>query len=114
MYAPPAVGQVPGWVLIIGGLWSYEYLLFRSDVFRQPVGDAENIVACQREAGELRRKLTVRRGVLAWGAHALVVRLIRLAHHDDVPVKVRLTLVIHHVSRHIKRVIRECWGVVRV
>jgi hypothetical protein len=27
--------MVPGWVVIIGALWSYEYLLFRSDVFRQ-------------------------------------------------------------------------------
>lgn len=77
----------PGWFLILSCLWGYEAILFKNDVFRQPIGDAANILACQTEAGELRRKLTARRGVLAWGAHALVVRLVRMCAHADVPVQ---------------------------
>eukprot|EP01052_Picozoa_sp_SAG31_P015207 SAG31_NODE_971_length_10655_cov_35.774915_3_plen_1569_part_00 len=78
----------PGWIVILSCLWGYEAVLFKNDVFRQPIGDEANILACQNEAGDLRRKLTSRRGVWAWGAHALVVRLIRMTAHADAPVQV--------------------------
>eukprot|EP01051_Picozoa_sp_SAG22_P006442 SAG22_NODE_422_length_10687_cov_4.448149_3_plen_561_part_00 len=70
---------IPGWLLIWAVLGYHEYSLFRKDGFRKPAGDKQNIEKQSELVAELGQRILGRRGILAWGTHATIVDLIRLA-----------------------------------
>jgi hypothetical protein len=56
-------------------------------VFRQPVGDEANIAACLVEIAKLADKIRGAKSLQLWGVHAKIVRLLRFAEHEDLPVR---------------------------
>eukprot|EP01052_Picozoa_sp_SAG31_P001347 SAG31_NODE_46_length_30980_cov_226.095107_7_plen_1671_part_00 len=87
---------VAGWVLIGIVMFTMEYMEFSQDGFLKPQGDAKNIEAQTRIVEELAEQLQTRTGIRAWGAHATIVRLVRLAEHPDESVR---TLALTQISK---------------
>lgn len=75
-----------GWVFIIGSQVGYEGFKFRTDVFRQAVGDQANIEKCKRDIAAQKSAITTAQSLMRWGVHAKITRLVRFAEHPDTEV----------------------------
>eukprot|EP01052_Picozoa_sp_SAG31_P007927 SAG31_NODE_389_length_16370_cov_4.517915_3_plen_536_part_00 len=76
-----------GWVTLWIMIWGYEIYKFKTDVFRQPVGLPGNIFKCKKEIDRLKEQILGAKSLAKWGVHAKVVRLLRFAEHEDLPVR---------------------------
>lgn len=76
-----------GWILVWICIFGYEIFKFKKDVFRQPLGLPGNIFKCKAEIEKLQTQIIGARSLLQWGVHAKIVRLVRFAEHEDLPVR---------------------------
>ena len=76
-----------GWVFVWICIFGYEALKFKKDVFRQPVGDQENIDNCFKDIERLEAAIASAKSLQKWGVHAKIVRLMRFCEHEDNPVR---------------------------
>lgn len=74
---------ISGWVFIIGTQLIYEGWKFKTDVFRQELGDEENIARCKLDIEQLQKSITTARSVMRWGVHSKITRLVRFAEHPE-------------------------------
>lgn len=77
----------PGWIVIQGAIWGYEYYLFKNDVFKKEIGDADNIQAVKDECLQLRKTICFTQFINRWGHHYRIVRLLRLCEHPDIEIQ---------------------------
>jgi hypothetical protein len=76
-----------GWAFIIGSQLIYEGWNFKTDVFRQEIGDEENIDKSKKDIASLKKSIINARSLKRWGVHSQITRLIRFAEHPDAPVQ---------------------------
>ena len=75
-----------GWLLIWLAIIFLEKKKIDDDVFLQPPDTAETLALCKSEALAQQRNIAFAKGVGKWDTHQRIVRLIRLAEHEQVAV----------------------------
>lgn len=75
-----------GWLIMWMGIIFWEKKKIDADVFLQPPDTPETLKLCKDEALNQQRVIAFSKGIAKWDTHQRIVRLIRLAEHEQVAV----------------------------